>query len=100
MNEGNEKADEMKRPESNGPRKISLNKKRKVEKDEVNNVAKSFFRGKDLGVSVEDLRKSENSIKEMMPNSFLDMNNHSSRIESLPLPYRNNSNLFNFSQLF
>jgi hypothetical protein len=32
-----------------GHKKISLNKKKK---DEVNNMAKNFFRGKDINVSV------------------------------------------------
>lgn len=34
------------------PKKISLNKKKKIEKDEVNTVAKTFFRGKDLNLSL------------------------------------------------
>jgi len=100
LNENNEKTMEQKKEEGAGPRKISLNKKNKLLKDEVNNVTKSFFRGRDIGMSVEDMRKNENSLKDIVPSSFLDVNNHSSRIESLPLPYRNNSNLFGFSQMF
>lgn len=63
-----------------GPRKISLNKKRKIEKDEINNVAKNFFKGKDISFSVEDIKRNEINFKDFNANSFLDLNAHSSRI--------------------
>jgi len=31
-------------------------------------------------MSVEDMKKNESNLKDIIPSSFLDMNNHSSRI--------------------
>jgi hypothetical protein len=43
-------------------------------------MTKTFFRGKDINFSVEDIRSNEGNLRDIVPNSFLDLNAHSSRI--------------------
>ncbi len=90
----------MSKHPSNNSKKISLNKKKKDNNSQVNNVTKSFFGRKDINLSLQDMKKNQSNIKEIGSINFLDMNGYSDKIQSIPFNYRNNSNIFGPSTLF